>query len=188
MNLRPIATVALATALLLPAAGRAHAFELHAVDVLGQPVHVAAATRVPTIFIFMSKSAKDASATFARTLDERLLDKPVESVGVVDVRRYAGILRGLCTRYLKRSAEESKVVRRERRLAHGVDASPAAVERWHLIGDFDGSIFARFGVEAEPKQPLAFVVDGGGALHGPFRDVDPVVAAVSSSSAAPTGR
>ncbi len=151
------------------------------VDVLGQHVQVAAPSHAPTVLIFMSKRAKDASAEFARAVDERLIDRPVESIGIVDVRRYAGMLRNLATSYLRRSAEEAKVRRRERREARHVDASPTAVDRWHLVGDFDGSLFARFGVEAEPKQPLAFVVDGKGALHGPFSDVEPVIHAVDGA-------
>jgi len=174
-------------ALLAGFAGRAAAFELHAVDVLGRSVDAAAA-RGPTVFFLMSKRCKEASAAFATAVDERLVDKPVESVGIVDVRRYSGLLRGLCTSAMKRSVEESRNKRRERRQARGVDASAAAVDRWHLIADFDGSLFARFGVAGDPEQPLAFVVDAAGALHGPFRDVDRVVAAVSSPSAAPAGR
>lgn len=189
MQFRKILRVTVATsaavALLATFAVRASAFELRAVDVLGRAVD---ASRGPTIFFFMSKRCKDASAAFAKAVDERLIDKPVEQVGVVDVRRYSGLLRSLCTSYLKRSTEESRVKRRERRQAKGVDASQAAVDRWHLVGDFDGSLFSRFGVEAEPKQPLAFVVDAAGTLHGPFRDVEPVVAAVSSPSATPAGR
>lgn len=175
---------ALAATLLGASASRASAIELHVTDVLGKQVSVA--SKLPTVLIFMSRSAKDASSAFARAVDERLLDRPIESVGIVDVRKYGGLLRSLATKYLKRSAEDAKVKRRERREARGVDASPAAVDRWHLVGDFDGALFAQFGVEAEPKQPLAFVVDCGGALHGPYRDVDPLVAAVASAS--PAGR
>jgi hypothetical protein len=175
------AALAVAATLCLGALARASAaappLSLDAVDVLGNPVHVAA--HQPAVLIFMSKRARDASAAFARAVDEKLLDRPVESISIVDVRRYAGVLKSLASSYLRRSAEEGKVKRRERRQAAGVDASATAVDRWHLIGDFDGSLFARFGVEAEPKQPLAFVVDAGGALHGPFRDVAPVVAALS---------
>jgi hypothetical protein len=158
--------------------------DLRIVDVLGNQVKVAATpARLPTVLIFMSKNAKEASAAFARAVDERLIDRPVESFGIVDVRRYSGMLRNLATSYLKRSAEEAKVRRRERREQRGVDASPAAVDRWHLVGDFEGALFSRFGVEAEPKQPLAFVVDAAGALHGPFREVEPIVAALSTTSA-----
>ncbi len=156
--------------------------ELRIVDVLGNPVKVAPAAPAPTVLIFMSRTAKDASAAFARAVDERLIDRPIESIGIVDVRRYGGMLRGLATSYMRRSAEESKVKRRERRQQRGVDASPAAVERWHLVGDFDGSLFSRFGVAAEPAEPLAFVVDSRGALHGPFRDVDTVVHAVDAGA------
>ena len=154
--------------------------ELHVLDVLGERVDVAPDAPNPTVLIFMSRTARDASSLFARTVDERLLDRPVELVGIVDVRRYGGIFRGLATSRMRRSEEEARVARRQRRLAHGVDASPAAVDRWHLVGDFDGALFRRFGVEAEPAQPVAFVVDGAGELHGPFHDVDAVVAAATA--------
>ena len=132
----------------------------------------------PTIVYFMSRSAKEESSSFARAVDEILLNAPIESVGTVDLRKYAGVLRRLATSYLKKSAEESLAHRRERRLAKGVDASPEMVNRWHLIGDFDGSLFSRFGVESDPAHPLAFVLDRAGAVHGPFRDVQSVVSAV----------
>jgi hypothetical protein len=179
---RLVAALLVATALsgVAVAGAPAKPLELHIVDILGARVDVAPQARNPTILIFMSRRAQEASAAFARAVDERLIDRPIESIGVVDVRRYGGILRRLATSYLRRSAEEAKVRRRARRQARGVDASAAAVDRWHLVGDFDGSLFGRFGVEAEPKQPLAFVVDGAGELHGPFRDVEPVVVAASA--------
>jgi hypothetical protein len=190
-SLRPRLTLPLALVVALGAGGFAHASAqrlapLHLTDVLNNELQLGAAARpsLPTVIIFMSKSAKDASATFARTVDERLLDRPIESIGIVDVRRYSGVLRRLATSYLVRSAEEAKVRRRERRQARGVDASAQAVDRWHLVGDFDGSLFARFGVAAEPKQPLAFVVDPAGTLHGPFHEVDKVIAALAPDSAA----
>lgn len=182
-------TAPLALVAALVAGGFAHASapplaSLRITDVLGNQVQLGAAP-APTVLIFMSRTARAASATFARAVDERLLDRPIESIGIVDVRRYAGLLRRLATSYLVRSAKEAKVTRRERREAHGVDASERAVDRWHLVGDFDGSLFARFGIAAEPKEPLAFVVDAAGALHGPFLEVDKVVAAVTAGSAAP---
>jgi hypothetical protein len=179
---RILAAAAVVTTL-AAAAPRASAVELHLVDVLGNRVDVTAPA--PAVLIFMSKRAKDASAAFARDVDQRLLAVPVESIGIVDVRRYGGLLRKLATSYLKRAAEDARVTRRERRQARGVDASPAAVDRWHLIGDFDGTIFGRFGVAPDPEQPLAFVLDRGGDVHGPFRDVERVVAAVSTASATP---
>ncbi|MCU1281683.1 MAG: hypothetical protein JWM53_5229, partial [bacterium] len=123
----------------------------------------------------MSQRAREASSTFARAVDESLLNAPVEEVGIVDVRRYGGVLRRLASSYLRKSADEVLVHRRERRLARGVDASPEFVNRWHLIGDFDGSLFDRFGVEYEPARPLAFVLGRDGALHGPFADVASVL-------------
>lgn len=171
----------LASVLFVAAVASAAPVELHVADVLGERVDVAPHAHNPTVLIFMSRTAKDASSLFARTVDERLLDQPVELVGIVDVRRYGGIFRGLATSRMRRSEEEARVARRQRRLDHGVDASPAAVDRWHLVGDFDGALFRRFGVETEPAQPVAFVVDGAGELHGPFRDVDTVVAAATAA-------
>jgi len=174
-RLRILIAASAVVALLATFAGRASAFELRAVDVLGRSVD---ASRGPTVIFFMSKRCKEASAAFAKAVDERLLDQPVESVGVVDVRRYSGFLRGMCTSYLKRSAEESRVKRRERRQARGVDASQTAVDRWHLIGDFDGSLFERFGVGRDEKLPVAYVVDPKGKLHGPYRQAATVLSAV----------
>jgi hypothetical protein len=157
---------------------------LRIVDVLGAVVQIAAPAPAPTVLIFMSRRSQDASATFARAVDERLIDRPIESIGIVDVRKYAGMLRGLAGSYLRRAAVEARVRRRERRQARGVDASPQAVDRWHLVGDFDGSLFARFAVEADVPQPLAFVVDCAGDVHGPFRDVDAVAGAVEHGATA----
>lgn len=171
-------------ALVAGAAVSAAPLRLTIEDVRGARVALGApAQRRPVILIFMSRRARDASAAFARAIDERLLARAVESVGVVDVRPYRGLLRGLATRYLRRSAEEARVRRRQRRLAHRVDASPAAVDRWHLVGDFDGALFARFGVAPEPAAPLAFVVAPDGVVHGPYGDVHAVVTAVTALDA-----
>lgn len=131
-----------------------------------------------TIVYFMSRRAKDESSAFARIVDETLLNAPVESVGIVDVRKYGGILRRVATSYLRKSADDARVHRRDRRVAKGVDSSPEFVNRWHLIGDFDGSLFARFGVEREPARPLAFVLDRAGGVQGPFADAPSLVNAV----------
>jgi hypothetical protein len=131
-----------------------------------------------TIVYFMSRRAKDDSSAFARAVDETLLNAPVESVGIVDVRRYGGILRRLATSYLRKSADEALAHRRERRQAKGIDASPEFVNRWHLVGDFDGSLFSRFGVVSEPAHPLAFVLDRTGDVYGPFADVKSLLSAV----------
>jgi hypothetical protein len=131
-----------------------------------------------TIVYFMSRRAKEESSAFARAVDEVLLNAPVESVGAVDLRRYAGMLRRLATSYLRKSGDEALAHRRERRVAKGIDASDEVVNRWHLIGDFDGSLFGRFGVESDPPHPLAFVLDRAGAVQGPFRDVQSLVSAV----------
>lgn len=188
VNQRVLISLSVAATLLVGAAARASANPPSPpalVDVLGAAVALPAPSREPTVLIFMSRAAKDASSAFARSIDEKLLDRPIESIGIVDVRKYGGILKRMATSYLKRSAEEAKVRRKERRVAAGVDASPAAVDRWHLIGDFDGSLFTRFGVGTEPAQPLAFVLDGAGAVHGPYQDVGAVVAAVSAATAHP---
>lgn len=139
---------------------------------LGQPSQLR-----PTIVFFMSRRAQDESSSFARAIDEQLLDVPIEEVGVVDTHRYGGLLRGIAMRHLKSSANEALQHRRERRINKGVDASPERVNCWHLIGDFDGSLFALFGVEPEPAHPLAFVVDRSGTVAGPFRDVAGVLSA-----------
>jgi hypothetical protein len=166
-------------------AGEPAAAPLQIVDVLGATVRIAVPAAAPTVLIFMSRRSQDASAALARAVDERLIDRPIESIGIVDVRRYAGMLRGLASSRLRRAAEQAKERRRERRQARGVDASAAAVDRWHLVGDFDGSLFARYAVAADLQQPLAFVVDCAGRLHGPFRDGDAVALAVEHGSTRP---
>ncbi|MDB4970257.1 MAG: hypothetical protein JWN44_5946 [Myxococcales bacterium] len=160
--------------------------QLSVQGVLGDAVNLGPPYQArPTILVFMSRRAKDESSAFARALDETLLNAPVESVGVVDVRRYAGLLRRVATSYLKKSASEALDHRRERRVAMGIDASAEVVNRWHLIGDFDGALFERFSVEREPARPLAFLVDRDGGVHGPFADVTSVVSAYSTSSPPP---
>jgi hypothetical protein len=136
----------------------------------------------PTILFFMSQRAKDESSALARVVDETLLDAQVESVGIVDLRRYAGVLRRLATAYLRKAADEALTHRRERRLAKGVDASPEYVNRWHLVGDFDGALFDRFGVERDPPRPQAFLLDRDGGVHGPFADAKSVVSAFAALS------
>jgi hypothetical protein len=155
--------------------------QLTVADVLGEAVRLGPPAVAPaTVLFFVSQRAKDESQEFARAVDERLLEQPIESVAIVDVRRYAGALRRLATSYLRRSAAEARERRRQRRVERGVDASPATVNRWHLLGDFDGALFERFGVEREPAHPVAFVVDRVGGLRGPFRAVGEVAAAVSA--------
>jgi hypothetical protein len=127
----------------------------------------------------MSRTAKDEAATFLRDLDEHLLNGPIESVGIVDVRDYGGITRGLVQRRLKKALEEGRDRRRERREQRGIDASPSYVNRWHLVGDFDGALASRFGVGPEPAHPVAFVVDRCGVVNGPLRDVGRVLTAVA---------
>jgi hypothetical protein len=137
-----------------------------------------------TVVIFMSRRSKDASSGFARSIDEKLLNGPVESVGIVDVRKYSGLMRRLAQSYLRKSAEESRSRRRDRRTAAGIDASAEFVNRWHLVGDFDGSLFARFGVDAEPDKPLAFVLSRDGSVRGPYRDVDALLRSVAEATTA----
>jgi hypothetical protein len=135
-----------------------------------------------TILFFMSRRAREACSTFGGAVDERLLDVAVESVGIIDVRPYAGWMRPIATSRLRREAEAARERRRQRRIARGVDASAEVVNRWHLIGDFDGSLFARFGVQAEPERPLAFVLDREGRLRGPYDDVSTLVAVVAEAT------
>ena len=178
-----LARFALGGLLALAASAAVPAASLHFTveDVLGARVAVGAPGQArPTIVIFMSRRCSDASAAFARGVDEALLDQPVDSIGIVDVRRYGGMLRRLATSYLRKSAHEAQQHRRQRRVARGIDASPEVVGRWHLVGDFDGALFARFGVTAEPARPVAFVLGRSGAVHGPYGDVPSVVAAVGA--------
>jgi hypothetical protein len=149
-------------------------------DVLGEAVALGAPEpALPTIVFFMSKRSQDEAAALVRTVDEQTLDRAIELVGVVDVQRYGGFWRRLAQSRLERSARDARARRTERRVARGVDASAAAVNRWHLVGDFEGALFTQFGVEREPSHPVAFVIDRGGALRGPFRDAVALVAAVA---------
>ena len=185
---RALVTLVAVLALIGPKTG-AHAMgkvQLSLQGVLGDPIHLGPPAQArTTIVYFMSRRAKEESSAFGRALDETLLNAPVEAIGIVDVRRYAGILRRIATSYLRKSADEALGRRRERRLAKGIDASPEFVNRWHLIGDFDGSLFDRFGVESEPARPLAFVLDREGGVHGPFADVAGVLSALTTLSAPP---
>ena len=135
-----------------------------------------------TILFFMSRRAPDESARFGSEIDERTLAADVDSIAIVDLRRYGGWLRRLVDARLRSSAEETLARRRERRVQQHADASDAAVGRWHLVGDFDGSLFARFAVAADPEHPLAFVLDRHGAARGPYRGVAELLAAVGAAT------
>ncbi len=185
MSCRRIAAPLLVCAALAGSAHAADPVQLSMQGVLGDAVHLGPPAQArTTIVYFMSQRAKDASSAFARTVDETLLNAPVEAVGIVDVRRYGGLMRRLASSYLRKSADEALAHRRERRLASGLDASAEFVNRWHLVGDFDGSLFERFGVEREPARPLAFVLDRQGGVHGPFAEVAGVLAAVRAQGIA----
>jgi len=123
----------------------------------------------------MGTRNNEQSAAFARTIDEQLLNRPIEIVGVVDVRRYAGLTRPLALTYLRRSARDGREHRRARRVERGIDASPLVVNRWHLVGDFEGALFSQFGVERDPPAPIAWLVDRLGVRHGPYREVGPLL-------------
>jgi hypothetical protein len=183
---RPTVAVVASVATLVTLTPRARAItpvQLALHGVLGDAVSLGPPRQArTTVVFFMSRRAKEASAKLASAVDEMLLQAPVELVGIVDVRRYGGMLRSLATSYMKKSADEALRQRRERRLARGVDASPDVVNRWHLIGDFDGALFERFGVEREPARPLAFVLDRDGGVHGPYADASGVKQAFSSLS------
>ncbi len=175
----------LALAAFAARADAASAVRLDVDGVLGEHVALGPPTQArTTILFFMSRRAQKESVAFGREVDERLLDAAVESVAFVDVRPYGGWLRRLAMSRLKQSATEAREHRRERRVAHGADASSEVVNRWHLVGDFDGSLFSRFGVESDLSHPIAFVLDRGGALLGPFHDVSGVLAAVGKATRA----
>jgi hypothetical protein len=161
--------------------------ELRTEDALGAPVRLGAGQERVTMVVLMSRESKDESAQLVRSFDEKLLNAPVESVGIVDMRKYGGIMRSIATSQLKKSASEARDRRRERREAKGVDASSTYVNRWHLVGDFDGELMKKFGVAANLDHPQAFVVDKDGGLHGPYRDLDGLMAAVDHAMAS-TGR
>jgi hypothetical protein len=151
--------------------------------VLGDVVALAPPEQArPVILFFMSPNAKEESVSFGREVDERTLDADVESVAIVDLHRYGRWLRSLVLSRLRRSAEEVRAHNRTRRQARGLDSSDGAVNRWHLVGDFDGSMFSRFRVAPDPQHPCALVLDTRGALHGPYRDVAAVVAAVGEAA------
>jgi hypothetical protein len=130
-----------------------------------------------TIVLVTDPSAQDKTTTLFRELDERLLNAPVETVGIVDLRRYAGIARRWVEWRLRKAAGEARAARRTRRERRGVDASAPFVDRWHLVGDFSGELLARFG--GHGALPAAFVVDRCGTVRGPLRDATAVLAALA---------
>jgi hypothetical protein len=152
---------------------------LSTTDVLGEPVKIGTrGQRHATVVFFMSKDSKEESAELGRLVDEKLVDRPVEQVAIVDMRKYGGMVRGMAESRLRKAAQDSRKDRRTRREAQHADASPEAVDRWHLIGDFDGSLFDRFGVGRNEELPVAFVVDRNGKLRGPYRQAATVLSAV----------
>jgi hypothetical protein len=158
-------------------------------DALGDPVAIGAPEQARvTVVVFMSRSAKDEASDFLRELDQKLLNSPVESVGVVDVRKYGGVMRSVATWQLKRAAENSRAKRKERRQQQGLDASKEYLDRWHLVGDFDGKLLEQFGVEAEPQHPVAFVVDRCGTIGAPHRDVAGLMSEVDQTVAKTASR
>jgi hypothetical protein len=167
----------------LPPAARADAaapVHLAVDDVLGERVVLGAPEQArATIVFFMSRRAQEAATAFARAVDEQLLDRPVEHVSIVDVQRFGGLLRSIATARLRTAATDARARRRARRVAAGCDSSDGVVNRWHLIGDFDGSLFGRFGVGRDPAKPLAYVVDRAGAVHGPYFDAASVTSAIA---------
>lgn len=173
---------------LVAAAGNvsaARSVQLDVDAVLGEHVTLGPPSQArTTVVFFMSRKAESESTAFGRDIDERLLDAAIESVAIVDMHPYAGWLRRLATSRLKKSAEEARVHRRERRVARGIDASNDVINRWHLIGDFDGALFSRFGVAADLAHPIAFVLDKSGTVLGPFHDVPAVAAAVGQATRA----
>jgi hypothetical protein len=150
-------------------------------DALGEPVHLDDRD-LTTVIVFLSRGAADETADFVRQLDEQLLNRPVQMVGIVDLRKYS-VVRRIAQQRLKKSAEESRQKRRERRQKRGVDASDTFVGRWHVVGDFDGGLLARYGVSPEPQRPVAFVVGTCGARTGPLHQVAETLHAVNQAAA-----
>jgi hypothetical protein len=178
-------TAPLLTVLLLfgSAPARAASLSLAVEGVLGDAVALGPPRQSrTTVLLFMSRRAQDECARFGRELDERTLGAVLESVAVVDVHRYGGLLRRLALSRLRKSAEEALARRRERRQARGADASDQAVRSWHLVGDFEGSLFSRFAVALDPEHPIAFVLDKRGLVRGPYRDVPAVLAAIADAT------
>jgi hypothetical protein len=150
-------------------------------DALGEPVHLGAPgqERV-TVVVVMSRSAKNEDAEFLRELDEKLLNGPVDFVGIVDVRKYGGaFVRGIAERKIKQGEKDARAGRRKRREDRGVDASEEYVNRWHLVGDFEGDLLTHFGIDEEPDRPVAFVLDRCGRVGAAHYEVSGVLAAVA---------
>jgi hypothetical protein len=141
-----------------------------------------------TVVVFMNRDNKDEAADFLRDLDKKLLDEPVDSLGVVDVRKYGGVMRSVANWELKRAAERSRAKRKERREQQGRDVSKDELDRFRLVGDFDGKVLEQFGVGAEPKQVVAFVVDRCGAIGSPHHDVESLMAEVNQTVAKSASR
>jgi hypothetical protein len=159
-------------------------------DSLGESVALGSnEEQLTTVVVLLSRGASDEASLFIRQIDERLLNAPVQIIGIVDLHRYGGVLaRSLAERSLKKAAADSREKRRKRREQQGVDASPTFVNRWHVIGDFAGKLLARFGVSPEPPEPVAFVVTPCGQIRGPFHDVNATLAAVGHPVPAKTAR
>jgi hypothetical protein len=175
--------LALALVSLQPRTSEADGLHLAIPGVLGDAIALGPPEQAHTVILFfMSRRAQDECATFGREIDERTLDADVESVAIVDVHRYGGLMRSLALSRLRQSAQASLARRRSRRQARGIDLSNGAANRWHLVGDFDGSLFSRFNVAPDPQHPIAFVLDRRGALHGPYSDSKAVVAAVDEAT------
>jgi hypothetical protein len=162
--------------------GCAEGLHLKLTDALGEPVALGSPDQERvTVVVFMSRGAKEEASDFLRDLDQRVLHDPVDSLGVVDVRKYAGVMRSVASWQIKRAANDARAKRKERGEKQGLDASYPG--RWHLIGDFDGKLLEQFGVEAEPQHPVAFVVDRCGAIGAPHRDVNSLMAEVDQAVA-----
>jgi hypothetical protein len=148
-------------------------------DVLGRPVRVGPSQPGPVSVVYlMTRDSREESSELARDVDKQLLERPIEQVAIVDLHKLSSFSRGIARSQLRKAANESLEKRRQRREAQGVDASPRAVNRWHLIGDFDGRYFELFDVPRDLQHPLVFVVDRSGRVRGPYRDATRVEAAI----------
>jgi hypothetical protein len=153
---------------------------LSANDVLGEPVRLGPGTHAPvTVVFFVSHKSEKQSEQLATEVDQKLSDRPLARVTVVDAHKYNGILKGEATKRLKKAAEKTRLQRQKQLAERPARASRKSVDRWYLVGDFDGSWFNAFGLPRDTPLPVAFVVARSGTLSGPYREATAVAAAAS---------
>src|SRR5262245_5706997 len=67
--------------------------QLDVKDVLGAPVRLGNNQERVSVVVLISRTSKDESSELLKGFDEKLLNSPVESVSIVDMRKYGGIMR-----------------------------------------------------------------------------------------------